>query len=228
MRDLYAAATIALACTLCAVAPAKGDNISTSLGNATPSFAAGTKQSAVSIGDAVSGNPPPFNAPCGSDNSSNCSASWTFTYTVPSVDTITGATLSLGIFDIDSAAPGNQVGSFTMDGSANLTGLLNTASEGLGGGTGSKNSYYEVLSIMIPEADLAALSNDTATFALTLAGPGLGTLGTSNFNGAELIYSTLDITATSGSKPPPVPEPSALGLVLGGLVVLALKGLSNQ
>lgn len=228
MRDLCVAAAVALACTLCAVAPAKGDNISTTLGNATPGFAAGTKQSAGTIAGAVSGNPAPFNAPCGSDSFSNCSTSWTFNYTVPSGDTITGATLSLGIFDIDSAAPGNQVGSFTLDGTANLTGILNTASEGLEGGTGSKNSYYEVLSITIPGADLSDLSDDSATFALTLSGPGLGILGTTPFNGAELVYSTLDITAKSGTKPPPLPEPSSLGLLLGGLGVLGLKALFSR
>ena len=228
MRTHHSAAAAALACALCFATAAKADTIDTSIGS--QHFTAGTKVTSAAYAAAVSGQPAPFNAFCGSDTSSNCSTSWIFNYAIPSGDTITGATLTLGILDIDSAAAGNQVGSFTLNGSDNLTGLLNTASEGVEGGAGSPNSYYEVLSITIPGTDLTALLGGSATFALALSGPGLGVLGTTTFNGAGLDFSTLDITASAGSTPPPppVPEPSAATLLVTGIVALSLRALVSR
>jgi hypothetical protein len=71
---------------------------------------------------AISGNlAPPFASFCGSttgvDNAagaSNCDASWTFTYTIPVGDTITAASLTVGLWDLDSMQAGNQVALFQI------------------------------------------------------------------------------------------------------------------
>lgn len=221
VRKLSLTVATGLALFLWVAAPAKGDDISTSIG--TQHFTDGTTGiKTAAFNTAVAGQAPPFNIFCGSDTASNCSASWTFNYTIPSGDTITAATFTLGILDIDSAAPGNQIASFTLDGSDNLTILLNAASEGVNGGTGSPNNEYNVLSITIPGTDFTDLSSGTATFTLALQGPGLGIIGTTPDNGAGLDFSTLDITATPGSTPP-VPEPASLSLFLFGLAAVAAK-----
>ena len=225
MRNCYLA--VALACVLCFAGPAMADHVPTTLGQTT--LTPGTTVNSATFAAAAAGQPAPFNAACGSDPFSNCSASWTFLYTLPAGDTITNATLSLGIVDIDSAAPGNQVGSFTLDGTDDLTVLLNAASNGLNGGAGAPNSQYDILMITLPSADLAGLSSGSATFALTLSGPGLGVLGTTPFNGADLAFSTLDITATEGSTPPPpTPEPATWALLLTGIAALATKALLSR
>jgi hypothetical protein len=225
MRNCYLA--VALACVLCFAGPAMADDVPTTLGQTT--LTPGTTVTSAAFATAAAGQPVPFNAACGSDGLGNCSATWTFLYTLPAGDTITGATLTLGIVDIDSSAAGSQVGAFTLDGSDDLTALLNASSEGLNGGAGAPNNQYDILMITLPGTDLAGLSSGAATFALTLSGPGLGALGSSPFNGADLAFSTLDITATPGSTtPPPTPEPATWALLLTGIAALATKALLSR
>jgi len=196
------------------VSSAKADTV-TSIG--TQHFTDGTKITTGAFNTAVAGQPAPFNTFCGSDISSNCSANWTFTYTLPGGDTITGATLTLGIFDIDSAAAGSQIGSFTLNGTDDLTSQLNVVSEA----ANSANSFYNVLSLTIPSTFFADLQGGSATFTLTLSGPGLGILGTTLDNGAGLDFSTLDI-ASEHSTTGPTPELSTGLLLFTGLLGLAL------
>lgn len=175
---------------------------------------------------AVAGQPAPFNTFCGSDLTANCSATWTFHYTVPAGFSVGSATFDLGIYDIDSAAPGNQVASFTLDGTNNLTGLLNIAANGLDGGTGAPNLQYDVLAISIPSADFSALLSGTATFALTLQGPGLAVptilnpTGQTARNGAGLDFSSLDIT--------PTPEPVSWLLFLTGVLCFGIMRFAKK
>lgn len=219
MRTLRFVAGLVLASAVCMAIPAKADTVTASLG--TQNFTGGTKVTTGTFLAAVAAQPAPFNAFCGADTTGNCSASWTFNYVVPSGDTVTGATLSLGILDLDSAAAGNQIASFTLKGVDDLTSTINTVAEALDGGTGSPNSFYEVLTIIIPGADLADLGGTSATFALQTSAPGLGILGTTNFNGVGLDFSSLSLTATPGTTPPPppIPEPSSLALCLAGVAV---------
>src|SRR5690349_7475846 len=110
---------------------------------------------------------PFFTAFCGSESDpfSNCDKSWTFDYVIPAGETITAASLSLGIADIDSASTGNQVALYQVNGGDVLTGSLNTAAEALAGGTGSVNAEYDVFTFSL--ANFGALSGGSATVHLT-------------------------------------------------------------
>ena len=66
-------------------------------------FASGTFHTSGEMIAAAGGDPAIFNSPCGSDTASNCNLGWTLNYTIPVNETITGATLTLGILDHDSA-----------------------------------------------------------------------------------------------------------------------------
>jgi PEP-CTERM motif len=220
MKKIQFVALLGLATLLLCVRPAMADAISSDIG--TQHFTSGNSVTTGAFLTAVAGQPAPFNAFCGSDITSNCSTSWTFNYTVPVGDTITGATLTLGILDIDSAAAGSQIASFSLNGGDSLTTFLSAAAEGLNGGAGAPNSQYDVLTITIPAAFLVDLSGGTATFALALQGPGLGILGPTTFNGAGLDFSDLNITATPGTT---VPEPATLMLLGFGLLALTATSL---
>ncbi|MDE2365510.1 MAG: PEP-CTERM sorting domain-containing protein [Betaproteobacteria bacterium] len=160
---------------------------------------------------AGAGGTAPFNGIfIGSDvTGPNFSASWTFSY--GAVPVIAGASLELGIYDHDSSAAGNQVASFTLNG-IDLTAALNTLFEAHGGA----NAEYDVYTLTLPATTFAQLATGTATVALALQGPGLGILGSTQFNGAALDFSTLNI-ATQVS---PVPEPQSLALFVAGFAVL--------
>jgi hypothetical protein len=200
----------------------KADLVS-SLGDTAPPFANGSHPTAGAVLLAQAGSPLPFLGTCGADLVSNCAATWTFSYTVPSGQTVSGANLTLGIADIDSAALGNQVGSYTL-GATDLTAALNIVAEGLNGGTGATNSEYDVLTITIPSAAFATLQTGSGTVSLALQAPGLGILGATNFNGAGLLFSTLDIQTSAAT----VPEPAALPLLLAAVGALGLLRLRRK
>src|SRR5271166_3289851 len=108
-RTLLAAPMLAAA--IIYSAQANATTISQTLGGV--DFMSGTKVGAGTFNTTSAGEPPPFNAFIGSDVSGpNFSASWTFSYGAIA-DTITGATLEIGLLDADSsAAPGNTVSSY--------------------------------------------------------------------------------------------------------------------
>ena len=165
----------------------------------------------------TAGNASPFNGFIGNDAISNFSASWTFSYGAIS-DTIIGATLQLGIYDIDSAAGLNEVASY-LEGSVDLTALLNSAANAPHSGTGALNKEYDILTVTLPSTTFADLATGTANISLSLQGPGLGTLGNgiTSFNGAGIDFSTLKITTqTTG---PSVPEPGTLTLLPAGAFI---------
>jgi hypothetical protein len=145
---------------------------------------------------------PPFHDFNGSGDAAgpNFTASWTFTYPLGSL--IVAPTITIGILDHDSMASGNQVAFFGFDGN-DMTTLLNSAFEGRGGA----NGQYNVYTVSIPAADFPSLADGSATFTLTLQGPGLGITGETSFNGAGLDFSTLDT----------VPEPSTWALLTAAL-----------
>jgi hypothetical protein len=164
---------------------------------------------------ASAAEPSPFNAVIGSDVvGPNFSANWTFNYG-PIADTITSATLEIGLLDGDSGAPGNQVASYEIGG-VDLTALLNTVMEGDPGLNSVE--YYDTISL--PNSAFSLLASGSPTVSLTLQGPGLGVLGTTTFNAAALDFSTITIN-TIGTA---TPLPAALPLFATGLGALGLLG----
>jgi hypothetical protein len=162
---------------------------------------------------AGAGEPAPFDgALIGSDGTGpNFSASWTFSYAAQS--NVTGGTLTLGIYDHESSASGNQVASFALNG-IDLTAVVNSLFETRGGANREDNVY----ALTLPGSTFASLATGNVTVALTLQAPGLGLLGPTDFNGAALDFSTLDITAQGT----PVPEPATIGLLLVGIPFLLM------
>jgi hypothetical protein len=179
-------------------------------------FPDGTKVGTATFAAAHAGiDPFPFDGTfLGSDVSGpNLSANWTFSYGAIS-DPIASATLALGIYDCDSAASGNQVASFLLNGSTDLTVPLNAAFEANPSQTGFVNDY----TITLPAAALSQLATGSAGFSLALQAPGLGVLGETVFNGGALDFSTISITTQS------VPEPASVILLGVGAVILLRLG----
>jgi hypothetical protein len=185
------------------------------LGSQAPSFTDGqTPIGVATYNTAVAGNAAPFNGFIGSDVAGpNFSASWSYSY-LPIADTIASATLSLGLYDADTGATGNQVASFTLSGT-DLTASLNASFESLHGGTGAANAEYDVMTVNLPASTFAALRTGTLTLALSLQAPGLGVLGAAPFNGAGLDFSTLTINTQAA-----VPEPGTCALLALGAATL--------
>jgi hypothetical protein len=203
-----------VAAVLANSALANATTISQTLGGV--DFTNGQTVGAGTFNAASSGQPAPFNAFIGSDISGpNFSGTWTFSYGAIA-DTITGATLEIGLLDGDSAAPGNQVASYSIGG-IDLTSLLNTVMEA-SPGANSVEVYY---TITLPSSTFSILAGGSPTVSLTLQGPGLGVLGTTTFNGAALDFSTVTIDTGTGTA---TPLPAALPLFATGIGGLGLLG----
>jgi hypothetical protein len=199
-----------LAAVLAYSAPANAATTSQTLGGI--DFTNGQTVPAGTFNTTSASQPAPFNAFNGSDVSGpNFSATWTFSYGAI-VDTITGATLEIGLLDGDSAAPGNQVASYTIGG-IDLTSLLNTAMEA----TPGANSVEVYYTITLPSSTFSVLAGGSPAVSLALQGPGLGVLGTTTFNGAALDFSTITIDTGTGAA---TPLPAALPLLLPALAHL--------
>jgi len=157
------------------------------------------------------GEPAPFDEVRGSDYSDPFSGSWTFNYPALSV---TSATLTLGIVDHDSNAPGSQISSFTVD-SIDITSVLDDQFESRGGGPAEYNVYV----IILPASTLSALSDGVATFSLTLQGPALGYGGgIATGNAAGLDFATLTV----------VPEPASAFLMVFGTAIFITRHRKQQ
>lgn len=212
---------------------ASAATITSSLGNTASGLVDGSTPAGFMLGGIQSGQPAPFNAACGSDAvGPNCSASWSHVYGAIA-DPILSASLSIGIVDHDSAAEGNQLASFSLDGSDFVT-PMGALFEGSGGGDGEYNVYtLDLLGAGLSTADLA---DGLLMVALGLGGPGQTTCTlafacpeepvvpvvlASLFNGANLIFSTLAIETRDGPLPV-IPIPAAAPLFASALVLFGL------
>jgi len=206
--------------------------VTTSLGNATSGLVDGSTPPllfAGSIQEAQNGQVSPFDTSYGTDGSllfgaTNFSASWIFNYGAI-LDPILSASLTIGIYDHDSAADGSQLDSYDIDGNDIKT-PLDALFEASGGDDGMYNEY----TISLLGAPLFAdLADGTATVSLTLQGlgmvptlfplPGPNPPTVTDTNGANLIFSTL--TIETGSIPA-VPIPAAAPLFLSAIAAFGL------
>lgn len=213
-----AAAALALAFGMIAATPATASVIVT-LGER--DFNDGDSSLSSVYNPAQVGEPAPFDDFIGRDQdltdtilAENFSATWTFTYTPA---TVTSATLTIDLYDHDSASPGSQVGGFFLD-FINLTDLLHCVLEARGGG----NAEYNIYVVTLPSTTFATLEDGVATFTLRLQGPTLGgSTGTTVLpkNGAGLDFATLTLNGDT-AEPVPVPEPGSLALLAGALIGL--------
>lgn len=163
---------------------------------------------------AATGEPNPFNQIFGGDATDNGSFSWTFSYG-PIATPIGSARLLMALYETESAATGNQIASFTLNG-VDLTAQMQALHEATPG-TSSQIVHYE---LVLPSTVFAQLTTGTATFSIALQGPGLGILGDTTFNGGGIDFSRLTIEDTA-TPPPPVPEPATMLLVAAGLAAVA-------
>jgi hypothetical protein len=161
------------------------------------------------------GEPPPFDAFRGDDNLVDFSESWTFDF---APGAYASGTITIGIYDHDSASPGNQLAAFGFDGN-DLTALLDVLFESSGGAQLEINVY----TLALPAETLADLADGSATFTLTLQGITLSGMGVVlPNNGAGLDFSSL--TVEPGGR---LPIPSTLPLLAAGLLgalALARRG----
>jgi len=231
IRNIFLTATFLL--VLGGLQAASAAMFDVTLGNDTPGFADPSIPPVTGVGSiaaAQTGQELPFNQSCGADvvpNPGDCSTSWKFSYGATS-DPILSASLTIGIVDHDSAASGSQVGLFSLDGGS-LTAALDNEFEAAGGLDG----MYNVYSLSLSAGFFAGLADGIAMVMLALQGNGLQTCTSSfacsgetlpfvsetNFNGANLIFSTLTIET---QDIPAVPLPAAAPLFLSALFIMGI------
>lgn len=131
--------------------------------------------------------------------------------------TYASASITLGLWDIDSLSPGSQLLVFSADG-VDLTAELDALFESKGG----HHSEVSLYTLTLSGAALAALDDGAVSFRIRVGGTGLqGTPGTRDEltpgNGYGIDFARLDASLQS------VPLPGTLPLLLGALGALAWR-----
>lgn len=149
------------------------------------------------------------------DTGGGYAGSWSFSGSAVT-DPVASAVLEFGIYDHDSAAPGDQVASFAVDG-VDLTSELNAIMNGSGGGVfptvPAFFSEYNVYSIALPSSAFAAVSDGSVDVSLSLQN-GFAFSGSTG-NNASVSYSLLTITS--------VPEPGSLAVLAMGTIPVMIR-----
>lgn len=166
---------------------------------------------------AQAGEPAPLNLFIGSDLIDTPVGSRFLDFAV-SPGHYAAATLTLGLWDIDSLSPGSQVLVFSVDG-VDLTASFDALLEA----TASPHSRVDVISLALDGAALSALDDGAVSVRIRVGGTGLkGTPGTSNDfsvgNGYGIDFARLDARLA----PVSVPTPSTLPLLLAAACGAAL------
>jgi hypothetical protein len=171
------------------------------------------------------GEPAPFDTLYGFDSAGgpSFSQSWTFNYAAIT-DPLASASITVGVYNHDSARPGDQVASFGVDGN-DLTSDLNTLFNSYGGTDVfppfPPTMEYNIYTLALPGSTFASLADGSATFSLTMQnGFGYPGFTPTDFvhNGMGLDFSTLDITTDAA-----IPEPSTFfTLSLAGIAMAGL------
>lgn len=151
---------------------------------------------------------------------------WLFDNGGAITDTIIGASLSFGIWDLDSAAPGSQLSSFILDG-FDYTSVLDTQFEAAATLTGE----YNIFTINFDSSFFTGLTDGLLSVALDVTGNGFtSSSDLTDFNKYFLIYSSLTIETQDFVEPEPdpeppvkVPEPSTLAIFALGFMGIGLR-----
>jgi len=157
---------------------------------------------------------------------------WLFDNGGAITDTIIAASLSFGIWDLDSAAPGSQLFNFSLDG-FNYTPVLDTQFEAAATLTGE----YNIFTINFDSSFFTDLTDGLLSVALDVTGNGFtSSSDLTNFNKYLLIYSSLTIETQDfvepepdpDPEPTPVPEPGTLAIFALGMIGLASRRFKKQ
>ena len=186
IRNKFLTATFLLA--LGGFQAATAATYTNSFGNTTPGYNDGESPGAFALGQV---GPAPFDQGYGTDGlfGGNFDESWTHSYGAIAEE-ILSASITIGIYDHDSAASGSQLSSFVVDG-LDRTAILNAQFEVAGDGL---NGMYNEYTINLDASIFANLADGSALVSLALAGPGLvqdlfgGGISETTTNGANLIY----------------------------------------
>ena len=177
----------------------------------TQHFTEGQIVTSAAFTTAVTGQPAPFDSIKGGDVAGpDFASAWTFNYAAQGAGTVSAATLTLGLWDGDTAASGSQLSLLQMD-AVVFTSLADAVFEATPGAQGQ----YRVYTINLPPALLASLEDGVAAVTFNLKGPGLGVAGETTNNGAGLDFARLVIN--------PVPEPSSSSAALAAAGLLLLQ-----
>ena len=209
MFQITAFRTLVAGAALCAVATAQATTYT--LGE--QDFADGELLNSVTpFESAQVGEPAPLDLFIGSDFLAPVGSRF-LTFSV-APGTYSAASITLGLWDIDSLSPGSQLLLFSADG-VDLTAELDALFESKGG----HHSEVSLYTLTLSGAALATLNDGAVSFRIRVGGTGLqGTPGTRDEltpgNGYGIDFARLDASLQA------VPLPGTLPLLLGGLGAL--------
>ena len=206
--------------------------IEITLGNGTSGLIDGSTYSGFDMLDLLNEvHPDPFDAVNGGFSTEPDNAYWQFDNLGAITDTIIGASISFGLWDLDSAASGSQLDSFALD-QTNFTLDLNNLFEANGGSTYNE---FNVFTIDLDSIFFANLADGLLDVDLDIGGNGYSKpvnepIEEIGFNKYFLVYSTLIIETEDFAGPDPdpeppvpVPEPSTLAIFALGFMGIGLR-----